>query len=192
VPSSRVTVEIEAARWFEHPLNLSNPEGHAYEIAEKLNRKWMGIDITYQSISLVLRRLEDSFGVSALEKIRTDGIPKDMESAVALAHKDDEPVTFFGALGRAPAGIDLGERRSVILVGADWADFHRGLPSELRNGQSIDRPWEQGIWRVPSAGALADAEQADQAADGTSRLRGGALRAALRFSAGLTLFPRAL
>lgn len=64
--------------------------GTTVAVAEKLNRKWMGIDITYQSISLVLRRLEDSFGVAALGKIRTDGIPKDMESAVALAHKEDD------------------------------------------------------------------------------------------------------
>ena len=64
--------------------------GTTVAVAEKLKRKWLGIDITYQSISLVLRRLEDSFGIKTLERIKTDGIPKDMESAVALAHKDDD------------------------------------------------------------------------------------------------------
>jgi hypothetical protein len=64
--------------------------GTTVAVAEKLNRKWLGIDITYQSISLVLRRLEDSFGAKALEKIATDGIPRDMASAIALAHKDDD------------------------------------------------------------------------------------------------------
>lgn len=64
--------------------------GTSVAVAQRLKRKWIGIDITYQSISLVLRRLEDTFGVSALEMISTDGIPKDMESAIALAHKDDD------------------------------------------------------------------------------------------------------
>jgi site-specific DNA-methyltransferase (adenine-specific) len=58
--------------------------------AEALKRKWIGIDITYQSISLVLRRLEDAFGKAVVDKIKLAGIPKDMESAVALANKSDD------------------------------------------------------------------------------------------------------
>ena len=40
--------------------------GTSVAVAQRLNRKWIGIDITYQSISLVLRRLEDTFGDTAL------------------------------------------------------------------------------------------------------------------------------
>src|SRR3972149_10863429 len=64
--------------------------GTSVAVAQRLKRKWIGIDITYQSISLVLRRLEDTFGADALDTITTDGIPKDMQSAIALAHKDDD------------------------------------------------------------------------------------------------------
>ena len=65
--------------------------GTTIAVAQKLNRKWIGIDITYQSISLlVMRRLEDTFGANVLSSITTDGIPKDMRSAIALAHKDDD------------------------------------------------------------------------------------------------------
>ncbi|TAD90811.1 MAG: restriction endonuclease, partial [Oscillatoriales cyanobacterium] len=49
-----------------------------------------GIDITYQSISLILKRLEDSFGKGVLEQLKLNGIPKDMEAAVALANKKDD------------------------------------------------------------------------------------------------------
>ncbi|MFM6079051.1 MAG: DNA methyltransferase, partial [Dolichospermum sp.] len=35
--------------------------GTTVAVAQKLNRQWIGIDITYQSISLILKRLEDSF-----------------------------------------------------------------------------------------------------------------------------------
>lgn len=58
--------------------------------SQKLNRKWIGIDITYQSISLILKRLEDSFGKGILEQIQLNGIPKDIESAIALANKQDD------------------------------------------------------------------------------------------------------
>ncbi|MFM6073884.1 MAG: site-specific DNA-methyltransferase, partial [Dolichospermum sp.] len=56
---------------------------------QKLNRQWIGIDITYQSISLILKRLEDSFP-GVLKTIKLHGIPKDIESARALANKTDD------------------------------------------------------------------------------------------------------
>ena len=64
--------------------------GTTIAVAQRLNRHWIGIDITYQSISLILKRLEDSFGKGILEKINLNGIPKDIESASALALKKDD------------------------------------------------------------------------------------------------------
>lgn len=64
--------------------------GTTVAVSQKLNRQWIGIDITYQSISLILKRLEDSFGKEVLEQIKLNGIPKDIESAIALANKADD------------------------------------------------------------------------------------------------------
>lgn len=64
--------------------------GTTVAVAEKLNRKWIGIDITYQSISLILKRLEDSYGKEAVFNVEMTGIPKDMKSAEALANKQDD------------------------------------------------------------------------------------------------------
>jgi site-specific DNA-methyltransferase (adenine-specific) len=64
--------------------------GTTIAVAEKLNRNWIGVDITYQSISLILKRLQDSFGESVLKNVQLSGIPKDMESARALANKKDD------------------------------------------------------------------------------------------------------
>lgn len=64
--------------------------GTTVSVSQRLNRKWIGIDITYQSISLILKRLEDSFGKNVLDQIQLNGIPKDIESAIALAHKKDD------------------------------------------------------------------------------------------------------
>lgn len=85
----------------ERIINASSEEGDlvldAYcgcgttiAVAQRLKRRWIGMDITYQSVSLILRRLEYTFGAKVLDGIRTDGIPRDMESAMALAQKKDD------------------------------------------------------------------------------------------------------
>ena len=43
--------------------------GTTVAVAERLKRKWIGMDITYQSISLMLRRLEKAFGPAVLNNI---------------------------------------------------------------------------------------------------------------------------
>ena len=63
--------------------------GTTIAVANKLNRQWIGIDITYQSISLILKRLEEQ-SKDALDNIEINGVPKDFESAVALANKKDD------------------------------------------------------------------------------------------------------
>jgi site-specific DNA-methyltransferase (adenine-specific) len=64
--------------------------GTTVAAAQKLNRKWIGIDITYQSISLIIKRLTDTHGTKIMDSITVNGIPKDLESAKALARKADD------------------------------------------------------------------------------------------------------
>jgi hypothetical protein len=66
--------------------------GTTVAVAERLNRKWVGMDITYQSISLILKRIEDSFSEKALAAIELNGVPQDIKSAIALANKKDDRV----------------------------------------------------------------------------------------------------
>jgi site-specific DNA-methyltransferase (adenine-specific) len=64
--------------------------GTTVNVAQELERSWIGIDITYHSISLILKRLTDSFGESVLEKVELNGVPRDFNSAVNLAHKKND------------------------------------------------------------------------------------------------------
>ena len=67
--------------------------GTTVAVAQRLKRKWIGIDITYQSISLILKRLEESYETewqSIEANIQLDGVPKDIESAIALANRKDD------------------------------------------------------------------------------------------------------
>ena len=63
--------------------------GTTVAVAEKLKRHWIGIDITYQSISLILKRLEEH-NADSLANIELNGVPKDFDSAKALANKQDD------------------------------------------------------------------------------------------------------
>lgn len=66
--------------------------GTTIAVAQRLGLHWIGIDITYQSVSLILRRLEQQFGKEVVASIKLNGIPQDMASAQALALKKDDRV----------------------------------------------------------------------------------------------------
>ncbi|MCL1831652.1 MAG: restriction endonuclease [Oscillospiraceae bacterium] len=64
--------------------------GTTVAVAQKLERQWIGIDISYYSISLIINRLEKSYGKEVMDNIKVGGIPQDMEAAVALSLKKDD------------------------------------------------------------------------------------------------------
>lgn len=59
--------------------------GTAVHAAEKLGRRWLGIDITHLSIALIEKRMKDAFPGIAFE---VEGRPKDLDSAQELASRD--------------------------------------------------------------------------------------------------------
>ncbi len=60
--------------------------GTTVHAAQKLNREWIGIDVTHLAISLIQKRLRDAFGPSVA--IEVNGVPKDAGGAAALAEAD--------------------------------------------------------------------------------------------------------
>lgn len=58
--------------------------GTAIVVAEKLRRKWIGIDITHLAIGLIEYRLRDAFGIRA----KVVGAPEDLDSAKNLFERD--------------------------------------------------------------------------------------------------------
>jgi DNA modification methylase len=66
--------------------------GTSTAVAQRLNRQWIGIDITYQAIAIILKRMEDHFGKDIASAVELSGVPKDMKSAQALANKADDRV----------------------------------------------------------------------------------------------------
>ena len=61
--------------------------GTALAAAERLDRRWVGIDITHLAVSLIRHRLSDTFG-NDLREYEVVGEPKDAASAQALAEQN--------------------------------------------------------------------------------------------------------
>src|ERR1035437_3781041 len=83
--------------------------------AQKLNRQWIGIDITHLAISLIEKRLKDAFGAKC--QFEVHGTPKDRDAARDLATRDKyqfqwwavslvEAQPFQGKKKGADTGID--------------------------------------------------------------------------------------
>ncbi|MBI2862338.1 MAG: restriction endonuclease, partial [Chloroflexi bacterium] len=62
--------------------------GTTVVVAERLKRRWIGMDITHLAISLMRHRLHDTFGPD-LSPYEVIGDPKDLESARALARESE-------------------------------------------------------------------------------------------------------
>ena len=60
--------------------------GTAVHAAQKLNRQWIGIDITHLAISFIEKRLKDAFKTGLQFEIH--GTPKDLDAARDLARRD--------------------------------------------------------------------------------------------------------
>jgi site-specific DNA-methyltransferase (adenine-specific) len=88
--------------------------GTALVAAQKLNRRWIGIDITHLAITLMRNRLRDSFPGIQFEVI---GEPVDLASAKALARQDRYQFQWW-ALGLIKAR-PLGEKKKGADEGID-------------------------------------------------------------------------
>ena len=86
--------------------------GTTIAVAERLGRRWIGIDITHVAVHLMKHRLKDTFGEEVINTYETLGEPVSMTDAQALAAQD--PFQFeCWALGL------VGARRTEKKKGAD-------------------------------------------------------------------------
>jgi len=60
--------------------------GTAVAVAEKLKRKWLGVDISHLAVKLITRRLIENYGDEVAKTFEVHGFPKDPDSARELAN----------------------------------------------------------------------------------------------------------
>ena len=96
--------------------------GTAIAAAERLNRRWIGIDVTHLAVALIRHRLRDTFG-DDLGPYDVIGEPQDVASAESLA-LDNRYQFEWWALGLVDArpaqdkrkGADSGHRRIHLFL----------------------------------------------------------------------------
>jgi site-specific DNA-methyltransferase (adenine-specific) len=85
--------------------------GTTIAVAERLHRRWIGIDITHVAIQLMEQRLKDTFG-DQLAPYEITGHPTDLESARALAHSNRRQFELW-ALGLVGAHGDQDKKKGA-------------------------------------------------------------------------------
>lgn len=74
--------------------------GTTISVAQELNRKWIGIDVTHLAISLMQYRLKHEF--PNIDNYKTDGLPETLTEARDLANEDKYHFQWW-ALGKVGA-----------------------------------------------------------------------------------------
>jgi len=63
--------------------------GTTVAVAQRLNRRWVGIDITYIAVDLIEKRLQHTFGETIKDTYEVHGMPRDVAGAQALFRQDE-------------------------------------------------------------------------------------------------------
>ncbi len=99
--------------------------GTTIAAAEKLRRRWLGIDVTYLAINLIENRLKEHFPNS---KFEVTGTPKDFASARDLARRDKHQFEWWALslVGARP----YGDKKKGGDTGIDGIKYPRVSPTE--------------------------------------------------------------
>ncbi|MGI0481416.1 DNA methyltransferase [Geminocystis sp. CENA526] len=114
--------------------------GTAVHASEKLNRQWIGIDITHLAISLIEKRLRDAFSDKYLDnsedliKKKTDffeveGTPNNLDSAIDLFNRDAYQFQWW-AISLVNAQPYQGKKKKGADSGIDGIIYFDDFDSE--------------------------------------------------------------
>jgi site-specific DNA-methyltransferase (adenine-specific) len=109
--------------------------GTAVHAAQKLNREWIGIDITHLAVSLIEKRIKDAFPGILFE---VHGTPKDLEGARDLANRDKYQFQWWDLLAGQRAALSRQEE------GRGWRHRRDHLLSGRTEGAQEDHRFRQG------------------------------------------------
>ena len=106
--------------------------GTTVTVAERLHRRWVGIDITHLAITLIKKRLHDTFSPEELAPYEVIGEPADATSAQALAELNRHQFEWWalGLVDAAPAqdkkkGADKGVDGVLYFQETDDGPYHK-------------------------------------------------------------------
>jgi len=112
--------------------------GTTVQVAQKLNRRWIGIDITHLAIGLIKTRLDDAHGPEIRKTYTVIGEPTDVAGAEQLALENKYQFQYWalGLCGARPTegikkGADRGIDGRLFFHEAHVSESERGHPARL-------------------------------------------------------------
>lgn len=132
--------------------------GTAIDAAQKLGRRWIGIDITYLAIALIRRRLRDAYGEAIDDTYDVVGEPASVSDAKVLAEAD--PYQFqWWALDQVHARGT--ERKKGADKGIDGRIyFHEGDSGDVKQIVISVKAGHTGRAHVHELRGVVDREEA--------------------------------
>ena len=107
--------------------------GTTIAVAQRLNRRWIGIDITHLAVALMKHRLHDMFGSQVQYKVI--GEPVSLPDAMALAENDPYQFQWWalGLVGARPIEEKKGADKGIDgrLYFHDEADSKKGRTKQI-------------------------------------------------------------
>jgi len=108
--------------------------GTTVAVAQRLNRKWIGIDITYLAIDIIEKRLEETRNKGEEVNFKIEGAPADEYSAEKLA--ESNPFQFqYWAVSRIPGGMP--NERKTGDKGIDGSIYFTDISKPDKTGKAI-------------------------------------------------------
>jgi site-specific DNA-methyltransferase (adenine-specific) len=115
--------------------------GTTIAAAQRLNRQWIGIDITNLAISLIRHRLSDAHGQDIAKAYTVIGEPVSVQDAEALARSDPYQFQWWalGLVGARPAegkkGADQGIDGRIYFHEGDTANTTKQIILSVKAGK---------------------------------------------------------
>jgi site-specific DNA-methyltransferase (adenine-specific) len=132
--------------------------GTAIVAAQKLNRRWIGIDITHLAIALIKYRLSDMFDLKEGEDYRVVGEPTTVAEARALAQQDRDEFQKW-AIGLIPRARPYQDKKGkdtgidgVLFFKDDLNDPKRAL-IQVKSGRVSVKDVRDFLWVLNREGA---------------------------------------
>jgi site-specific DNA-methyltransferase (adenine-specific) len=117
--------------------------GTTVQVAQKMGRRWIGIDITHLAIGLIKHRLDNSFGWDIRKSYEVVGEPTDMGGAERLADENkyqfqNWALGLCGArtIGELKKGADRGIDGRLYFREANSSEF-RGIIFSVKGGRNV-------------------------------------------------------
>jgi hypothetical protein len=169
--------------------------GTTVQVAQRLNRRWIGIDITHLAIGLIKTRLDDAYGPDIRKTYEVIGEPIDVAGAAQLAEENKYQFQYWalGLCGARPTeGVKKGADRGIdgrLYFHDDNSGDSRQIVFSIKGGHNI------GVAEVRDLIGVLQREKAEigvyiSFAEPTAPMRREAAEAGFYTSSDGTRYPR--